>query len=708
MKRLLGWFKNLSPMQWALIVVFVALSILMIIGGTDVAVNSDEKRHIGRINNYLEHGYYLPFFTDPTLDPYRWNMFAYGPVFSLIAHFIGLLVGSDSWGVVNETGFAYNTRHVVVALFGMVGALAVVYAVKKVTRSLSWGPFAGVSLLAMPMYLGNSMSNVKDGPAAAGFAILTAGFIAIAYLTNDSTKWSRRNAMILVSLGTLCTIGIRPGLWPIVVINMIALFVMTLVIEKDSAVRLKSAVGKLGRAAAGFGFGYLALAAIYPVQALNPLDFFRKSLSNSADFEHDTSSTTNGVLDSTPFSKDYLFQWIVAKTPDIVLFVVLIGLLATLTAIVARLVKPSFSRFDAELPAATFAFTQIVAFPLAAYLVDANVYGGSRQFVFIYPGVAILFAISIYIAWNWFNSRKLRMLAIGSVGLATLGVALPTIGQFQLFPYSTDYFNIVTSVKGIDDRWDVDRWRLGLREAVGQLNIDDLDRCQRYQPGSNIQACRDLKGVSPYAPIKASDAAAIGLKANEYVDPYYPYVSDECRKIGAVERWNLFSKITIIRLSACPNHVTRYVQLPERPTSAALENQDFANWWATYVAWGWSELTMDYLATAPGQANALAFALPPELVDKDVLISWSAEMPYAPNPGVILHVTVNDEEFYAAPLTDSLDASGSLVVPAELTSLFWDKSLTVSFRITDENGNRANDVIRMTGFEMSKADTEAQ
>jgi hypothetical protein len=71
-------------------------------------------------------------------------------------------------------------------------------------------------------------------------------------------------------------------------------------------------------------------------------------------------------------------------------------------------------------------------------------------------------------------------------------------------------------------------------------------------------------------------------------------------------------------------------------------------------------------------------------------------------------VLVNDEELYSAPLTESLDASGRLVVPAELTSMFWDKSLTVTYKITDETGNRANDVIRMTGFDVSLADTEAQ
>ena len=108
----------------------------------------------------------------PEASPY-----VYGPAYSLIAHAANVVAGNESTGDVSNYAAAWETRHLVVALIGLLTAAAAGLAVWLLTASRRFALWGAAGLLAFPIWVGMSLFNPKDVPVAAGYTLFTVGLL---------------------------------------------------------------------------------------------------------------------------------------------------------------------------------------------------------------------------------------------------------------------------------------------------------------------------------------------------------------------------------------------------------------------------------------------------------------------------------------------------------------------------------------------------
>lgn len=685
--RLKAVAARLTP--WLLLLVGISFVAMTVLGSLNNAIVSDEQHHVGRLKAFLNHGIYVAGYTGNGNIPSFGNMFAYAPMFSLVAHGIAVLFGVETWSTVSETATGYGVRHITIAIFGAVAAAVVGYTIYRITRSRNWGLFGSIVLLALPMWTGSAMYNVKDVPVGAGYALLTAGFVSLAVSPKQDSKRNAIAAWLLIFSGTLFTIGVRQGMWPGLVLHTVTLLLLLLVLNRDETNNFWKSIQKTLFAVSAMAVGYLSLMAIYPKAFLNPYQFLKMSFKTSSDFPHKTLLLTNGVYEKTPVGAGYLPQWIAAKTPDLVLLLVVAGLVATVVIIIRRLFTKQFTRFDAELPAASLALVQFLAFPLAAIILHSNVYGGMRQFLFIVPAMAIIFTLTLYVLLRELKNKKRITLYWITAGVTAIGLVLPTVAQAQLFPYNSEYFNQVTTAGGIDNRWDVDRWHLSAREVLEKMPIEQRDRC--VQITHKIRYCQEANNVAAYAPFPTKGMnEAQPLAVNEFVTSRYPDIPDECRTLDAVTRNILWTSVLIGASSACPLHPAEYAPKPTGE-SAML-------WWESHFAWGWRAATETGIDSVPGKESQLSFILPEKLRGLPLEIDFEAE--FSDTAAKILSVTVNGEQMKEFDLTHS-SLSGSFRVASQIANTLSDHSINVSFRLLDENGEKVTTVLHLSDLKIS-------
>src|SRR6185295_5298256 len=130
--------------------------------------STDEPAHVIRYQNLHEHGWYL---LDDDLvgdEPGAWvtDQYVYAPVFTQVLHGVNRALGLDPSGALGTSIHAYAARHLVVGLCGLIGVLAVAGIGRRLFGSWSWGLVAAATLMAIPMWPGLCMFDVKDIPPA--------------------------------------------------------------------------------------------------------------------------------------------------------------------------------------------------------------------------------------------------------------------------------------------------------------------------------------------------------------------------------------------------------------------------------------------------------------------------------------------------------------------------------------------------------------
>jgi hypothetical protein len=306
-----------------------------------------------------------------------------------------------------------------------------------------------------------------------------------------------------------------------------------------------------------------------------------------------------------------------------------------------------------------------------------------RQFLFVVPAMAIIFTLTLFVLIRELNNKKWKTARLVSLGVTGFGLLLPTIAQAQLFPYNSEYFNQVTTAGGIDNRWDVDRWHLSAREVLEKMPVEQRDRC--VQITHKIRYCEEANNVAAYAPFPTDGVnESQPLSVNEFVTSRFPDIPDECRTLDAVTRNILWTSVLIGASSACPLHPAEYTPKP-LGESAIL-------WWESHFAWGWRAATETGIDSVPGKESQLSFTLPEKLQGKAVKIEVDAS--FSDSAASSLLVKVNGEpvkEF----LINSSSLSGSFEVESRIANALPDRSINISFRLLDENGEPVTTVLRL-------------
>jgi hypothetical protein len=106
------------------------------------------------------------------------------------------------------------------------------------------------------------------------------------------------------------------------------------------------------------------------------------------------------------------------------------------------------------------------AFPLLGLiLLNAPLYNNFRQALFIAPAMFMLAALTLEMIFSKMHPSWARLLLIAVI-------ALPGIySTIKLYPYEYVYYNsLVGGLAGVRDRYELDYWRISLREAALELN----------------------------------------------------------------------------------------------------------------------------------------------------------------------------------------------------------------------------------------------
>ena len=168
MPRLLLW------VSWAVVVAGVMMAV---VGALRTGISWDEPFHVMRLRNYLDHGWFSVDWSTESGGSTAGdnNTLVYGPVAMLLLHGLAVLVGVEGWDTVATTPAAYDVRHLGVVLIGLVGTAAAAGTTRILLGSWRWAVVTAAVLLALPMWTGHLMFNVKDVPVATGYTPHDAG-----------------------------------------------------------------------------------------------------------------------------------------------------------------------------------------------------------------------------------------------------------------------------------------------------------------------------------------------------------------------------------------------------------------------------------------------------------------------------------------------------------------------------------------------------
>jgi hypothetical protein len=543
---------------WTSALVVASAVAMGIAGALQTGISWDEPYHVMRLRNFLQSGDFALDWAYEGSGPTspETNTAVYGPIAMLLLHGLTTLVGIEDWGSISTTPQAYQARHIGVLLIGLTGTLAAAATTRILLGTWRWALVTTATLLALPMWTGHLMFNIKDVPVATGYTLMTLALVSMI----PSVRGPRVARIGCLSCGIILMVGTRPGMVTAVVAGLVVL-VASLVVNRRAiwSPIVEALVGVMGAAA--------VLFVIYPTVFGDPATLLQ-SVSQSASFR-DGENATFG----------YVLFHVVIGIPLAMLVFLATGLV-TSGKLFLRHWRTEPSRV-ARLP---LVGTQLLALPLAATVMHSDLYNGLRQLLFATPAWGIVTTIGLARALAWAqelrrsgppSSQDLRPLRrvlrrVGprlTPGLAVFALVAPTVDQGLLFPYQYTYANVAWDATGI--RVPSDYWRTSVPELLPQIPTDGQIICGptrsgdlakptemvagRYSIDSSVD-CR-IDALGPLAPLWIATDQPIDdeLSRNQFyalIDRANPLPAN-CTQLSAVTRNRHGREILMTYLARC-------------------------------------------------------------------------------------------------------------------------------------------------------------
>ncbi len=566
----------------------VAIAVLVVslfefaVGTQRVGITFDEPLHAKRTQAWIDTGWYVPerFLVDEepgseaAASPY-----VYGPAYSATAHGLNRLVANESAGEISRSESAWLTRHIVVALLAIAGALAAAVSVWAITGSRIFALWTAAALCAIPIWTGMGFFNPKDIPAAAGYTLFTTGLIlAFGRKPDDRVPIARGFAIFfLVAAGYFFGAGTRLALW-LPLAGSLGLFMLLYWLRFRFGGFPRDSIALIS-VAAGVAAGVAVTVLVYPAVFAEPLSFLTNTITNSADFDWTGSTLTAGSLLSQQPPWWYLPIWLFASMPLLLLLLAITG-----AVVLFRPIGRPVRRFHGlgrdliqrpEFPGIIVLF-QALPLAVGSVVLSSVMYTGLRQFLFMVPALAILAGIGGFHLWRYARARA----RVGSKGparmvLAALCLALiiPTVEGGLLFPYNYVYVNPIAGVGGVNGNWETDFFWASSREAADRVPDDVRPVCTpkpdprlAYPIAVIFQDCarfglpyfRALDASQPPIDNPSGPAWALArLRENGRLPEY-------CRSVDDVTRWLRGEQVVMSYVAQCLLPKTR----PFRPQTA--------------------------------------------------------------------------------------------------------------------------------------------
>ncbi len=346
---------------------------------------------------------------------------------------------------------SYDSRHLVSALFGVVG-IYYVYRLGADFVNKSTGLLAALFLACNPMWFGYMFINAKDIPFAA--TLLASAYYALNAITGRHDMrwiWLRTGIAIGFFASTKLT-----GLVILCFIVLVMLVALTLKRDAESVQIDRKLFLRILMTGLAGGLGCLICFIFFWPEFY----FFKASDIVNVVKLFANYNVWNGLVqihgEFFNFDKVPRYYMLAYFTISMPLFLV--------TLIPAGIIC-SIIRREALIIAAALICITFFSYQAAT---RAQVYSGYRHFIFLLPFTSLIAAYPI----SLMTSRNLSP-AVRAAALAIVagGVIVSAVAMYRLFPYQYSFYNsLVGGIQGADGRYYVDVWRSAMREAFVKLD----------------------------------------------------------------------------------------------------------------------------------------------------------------------------------------------------------------------------------------------
>jgi len=390
---------------------------------------------------------------------------------------------------------AYETRHLLSALLGVVGLVAT----WRLGRSLGGDRVGVLSLLLLllnPTWYGHTFINARDVPFASGIACC---LLATLRATEEMPRVRLRTAAFFgLALGTTMSVRVGGVVALVFMLLAVALWLLSRAHQGISRGALLGDAGKIAMSLApALGVAYSTLAVLWPWAVESPLNPVRAFLMFSR-FPFDGLDLFGGKLVSArTLPASYLPVLLAVKLPEIVLG----GLvLAVLFGLVASWREPRALLGARGRRILTVAFAG--TFPIAYFVVCRPVdYNGMRHYLFVVPPLSVVAALGLDGA---FRALRYRWARSALAVVITVLALVPLRALFALHPDQYVYFNaLIGGPRGAQGRYELDYWGTSLADATRAL-VRALERRDELpkagDPPLKVYVCGNVWSAAVYFP----------------------------------------------------------------------------------------------------------------------------------------------------------------------------------------------------------------
>jgi hypothetical protein len=426
----------------------VALSVIAGVTFHDYGLSWDDYLH--SYYGELLYAYYASGFTDQRAFAYS-NLFYYGGGFDLAASILDRFTAAD----------LFESRRLMGAIVGILGLIVVWRLARRVG-----GPVAGAAALILlaitPLYYGHMFINAKDTPFAVAMIFL------LYTLVRAFDEYPRPKPITImlfgIALGLLIGTRIIGGI--AVFFAGAGLLVYLLAEARTLGFRpaLARAMTLIGRLALALPLAYIVMAIVWPWSVQSPLNPLKAIAYYSNFWERPWKELYDGVQIMIPqMPRTYLPKLCLLKIPEIVGVFAISGIAGSLVMIFRGLGAPAKRASLALLVAAAL-------LPIILAVVTRPVlYNGIRHFLFVIPPMAVLAGVAVAYVFEKLHGYR-REAAVAGTAAFSLIVGVSIVDMIRIHPYQYALFNQVAGgVRGASDRYMLDYWALGFKEASETL-----------------------------------------------------------------------------------------------------------------------------------------------------------------------------------------------------------------------------------------------
>jgi len=428
-------------------IVFMILALAMLFAmlliSRDAGISGDEEVHYKQ--SEMVYNYFSSLGADQSsLDTPKTHLKYYGQSFdnlvTILIHWLGI---ED----------IYTFRHLMCSISGW---LTIVVTALFAAYISGYGAAILVLLLfaVSPGFLGHAQNNLKDIPFA--LAYISCIYYSLRVIFTEA-KASKKDILLLI-LSIALSVGIRAG--GILVLFYLGFF-MFLKFAQDWVQQNKPDLKYLKNQlilVSGISIsGYLLGLILWPYGLQNPILNPWKSYQVMTHFPTTVRQIFEGHFEWSDFHPWYYLPKYMAITIPVVVFAGLIAFFLN--------TKKNYS-VSQKLKLSLLGFS--VVFPIVfVVLIQSNLYGSWRHFLFVYPGIILIAALGIHALITSYKNLLVRVSAI--VLFLTLAVH-PVRFMAANHPYYYLYYNQFTGgLKGAYGNYETDYYYHSMREGAEWL-----------------------------------------------------------------------------------------------------------------------------------------------------------------------------------------------------------------------------------------------